>query len=135
MAGLPKENNEVATTSATTARRVDMTDDSRTPGDAAPYHIPERYLIGKVKAPARFVPDGRFLYRSRLVGSEQPFDLPVLEPDVLGARHLGQARHGHDLAADRDDEPRACGQPHLAHRHRVVGRRAELRRVGGKRVL
>jgi hypothetical protein len=29
-----------------------------------------------------------------------------------------QARHGHDLAADRDDEAGAGRQPHLAHRHR-----------------
>src|SRR4051812_30517293 len=36
-----------------------------------------------------------------VVNSEQPFDLAVLEADVLRAGNLGEARHGHDLAADR----------------------------------
>src|SRR5437879_1623551 len=36
---------------------------------------------------------------------EQPFDLAaVVEADGIGRRHLGQAGHGHDLAADHYQE-------------------------------
>ena len=37
--------------------------------------------------------------------SEQSFDLAILaQMDRLGGGHPRQARHGHDVAADRDDE-------------------------------
>src|SRR5688572_17793403 len=36
---------------------------------------------------------------------EQPDDFAVVgEIDPLGRRHLGQSRHGHDIAADHHDE-------------------------------
>src|SRR5687768_12815881 len=43
---------------------------------------------------------------SMLVESlEEAFDLALLvEPDEVGRRSLGQARHAHDVTADRDDE-------------------------------
>src|SRR3989442_1107240 len=43
--------------------------------------------------------------RKRLLNSKQT-DNPSIGPDVDGVRrrHLGQARHGHDLTADRHDE-------------------------------
>ena len=42
---------------------------------------------------------------------EQAHDLAVgADVDGVGRRHLGQARHGHDLAADRDDELGAGGR-------------------------
>ncbi len=56
---------------------------------------------------------------------EQAFDLALLvEEDLLRGRRLGQAGHGHDLAADDDDEAGAGRQPDLADRHGVAGRRA-----------
>ena len=48
---------------------------------------------------------------------EQPDDLAVgADVDRIGRRHLRQARHGHDLTADRHDELGAGGEPHFAHR-------------------
>src|SRR5262245_55948575 len=67
---------------------------------------------------------------------EQSLDLPLLvEADVVRARHLGQARHGHDLAGDDDQELRARRQPHLADRDHVVGRRILEIGVGRERIL
>jgi hypothetical protein len=43
---------------------------------------------------------------------------------------LGRPGHGHDLAADDDDEARAGRQPHLAHRH---GMARSARRAGSDR--
>jgi len=37
----------------------------------------------------------------------------------LTAEAPGQARHGHDVAADHDDELGAGGEAHLAHVHHV----------------
>ncbi len=51
--------------------------------------------------------------------SEQPLHLSMrVKPDPQGGGFARQARHGHDLAADRDDKARASGKPHLAHRDR-----------------
>src|SRR5262245_14267501 len=67
--------------------------------------------------------------------SEQPDDLPVDQVDLHRRRHLGQARHGHDVAADHHDELGACRETHFAYVDDVVrGRRAQLR-VGRERVL
>src|SRR6266849_8657382 len=56
---------------------------------------------------------------------EQPHDASVgADVDRVGRRHLGQAVHGHDVTADRDNELRAGRQPDLAHRHDVIAGRA-----------
>src|SRR5450759_46133 len=52
---------------------------------------------------------------------EQPDDLPIgADVDRVGRRHFRQARHGHDLAADRHHELGAGRQPHLAHVDDVI---------------
>ena len=48
---------------------------------------------------------------------------------------LGQAGHGHDRAADDDDEARACRQAHFAHVEREIFRRAEQAGVVAERIL
>src|SRR5690606_41060546 len=56
---------------------------------------------------------------------EEADDVAVLvEADLVGGGHLGQSRHGHDLAGDDDDELGAGSEPHLAHRDNVAARRA-----------
>ena len=64
-----------------------------------------------------------------------PTTLPSIRSILFGRRHLRQAGHGHDVAADHDDELGAGGEPHLAHVDHVVRRRAAQPRVGGERVL
>src|SRR5204862_7309427 len=50
------------------------------------------------------------------VGLEQPRDAPVrADVDAVRGGHLRQPWHGHDVAADHDDEFRARGEPHLAN--------------------
>src|SRR6185437_3790405 len=67
---------------------------------------------------------------------KQPYDLATrVDVDRVGCRHLRQARHGHDVAADHDDELGTGGQADFADVHYVVrGRTAKLR-VGGEGVL
>ncbi len=50
-------------------------------------------------------------------------------------RHFRQARHGHDLTADRHDEFRAGREPHFANRNVEAGGRALGVRIGRERVL
>jgi hypothetical protein len=59
----------------------------------------------------------------------------VIEIDIGRRRHLGQARHGHDLAAHQDDELRAGGKPDFADIDLMVGRRAAQICVGRERIL
>src|SRR5688572_20424136 len=55
--------------------------------------------------------------------------------DLVRGRHLGQARHGHDLTADGDKELGTRRQPYLADRHDVVGRRTLEVGIGREAVL
>ena len=72
----------------------------------------------------------------RLEPQNRPDDLALgADVDRVGRRHLRQARHGHDLTADRHDELGAGREPHLAHRNREAGRRALGVRVGRERIL
>src|SRR6266702_3820045 len=48
-------------------------------------------------------------------GSEQPDDLPADQVDLDRRGHLGEPRHGQDVAADHHHELGARGEPHLAH--------------------
>jgi hypothetical protein len=62
-----------------------------------------------VASPERPTRDGHlmmgFAGTTVLYGSEQPDDLSVrTDIDAVGGRDLGQARHGHDLTADRHHE-------------------------------
>ena len=44
--------------------------------------------------------------------SEQPFDQPlIVQPDRFRGGNARQAGHGHDLPADRHDEPGTGGKP------------------------
>ena len=63
--------------------------------------------------------------------SEQPDD-PAFVGDVdgVGARHLRQSRHGHDISADQHDEFRARRQSHFANRQHMVVRCAAQLRIG-----
>ena len=63
--------------------------------------------------------------------------LPSITPTSMASarRHPGQARHGHDLSADRHHELGTGGEPHLAHRDDVVRRRALGIGVGREAVL
>src|SRR4051812_27280679 len=63
---------------------------------------------------------------------EQTYDLAVDEVDLVRRRHLGQARHGHDVAADHHYELGARRQAHFAHVYHVVRRRAPQRSIGRK---
>src|SRR6185312_13748836 len=74
-------------------------------------------------APAHTVPAGA---TRRL---KQPDDLAArVDIDRVGGRHLRQARHGHDVPADHDDELGTCSQAHFPDVHHVVrGRAAQLR--------
>src|SRR3546814_3059511 len=57
--------------------------------------------------------------------SEQALDeAVVVELDAVRRGHARQARHGHDLAADRHHEAGTGRQAHLADRHLVSFRRA-----------
>ena len=68
--------------------------------------------------------------------SEQPGDPPLaVDRNVVGGGDLGEAGHGHDVAADRDHELGAGGEPHLADGYHVVGGCALERGVGGEAVL
>jgi Na+/H+ antiporter NhaD/arsenite permease-like protein len=67
---------------------------------------------------------GRALSEPGPSSLEQAHHLAVDEIDLGGGRHLGQARHGHDVAADHHHELRARRQPHLADIDHVIGRRA-----------
>src|SRR5258706_4685413 len=67
---------------------------------------------------------------------EQPNNLPVvIKVDRASRRHLREARHGHDVAADHHDELRPGSEPHFANVHDVPGRRAAQQRVGRERAL
>src|SRR5215831_6212077 len=70
------------------------------------------------------------------IASEQSHDLAI-RPDVdrIRGRHFGQARHGHDLAADRHHEFGARRKPDLAHIDDVIGRRALGVGIGREAVL
>ena len=47
--------------------------------------------------------------------SEQTDDLPlIVDIDLLGGRDFRQSGHGHDVAADHDDELGAGREPDLA---------------------
>jgi toxin FitB len=62
--------------------------------------------------------------------SEQPLDLAILpQMDRLCGRDARQARHRHDVAADRHHEAGAGGQTDLAHRQDEAFGRAHHRRV------
>ena len=61
---------------------------------------------------------------------EQPGDPPVAgHVYARGGRHLGQARHGHDVAAHDHDELRTRGQPDFTDVQHMSGRRAEQFRI------
>src|SRR5262245_38654866 len=62
--------------------------------------------------------------------SEQADDLAVLDVDGVRGGDFWQARHGHDLTADRHHELGARREPHLAHRDAEAGGRALRIRVG-----
>ena len=57
-----------------------------------------------------------------LIGSEQASDLAVgVHVDAHGGGLLGQARHGHDIAADDHHETGTGSQTHFAHLHGEAG--------------
>ena len=74
--------------------------------------------------------------RASEAGSEQSLDITlVVQENPLRRRRFRQARHGHDLAGDGDDEAGARRKPHLAHGDDVAFRRAAQVRVGGEGIL
>ena len=58
-----------------------------------------------------------------------------IEVNLLSGGGAGQAGHGHDVAADGDDEPGTGGEAHFADSKIVAERSALLRGIGGKAVL
>jgi len=63
------------------------------------------------------------------------YNFPVDQVDLDRRRHLGQPRHGHDVAADHDDEFRARSEAHLAHVYDVIRRRGAQLRISRERIL
>src|SRR5262249_54444695 len=55
--------------------------------------------------------------------------------DIVGRRHPGEARHGHDVPADHHHELGAGGEPHLADRDGKAPRGALGVGIGGEAVL
>src|ERR1700704_2141835 len=69
-------------------------------------------------------------------GLEQADDLTLsIDVDCVGGRHLRQARHRHDLTADRHHEFGTSGQANLTDGDREPRRRALGIRIGRERVL
>src|SRR5207247_945693 len=66
---------------------------------------------------------------------EQAHNLAVDQVDLVRRRHLGQTRHGHDVAADHHHELGAGGESYLADVDRVSGGRGAQLRIGRERVL
>ena len=66
-------------------------------------------------------------HTSDSIDLEQPLDQALgVDPDAVGGGHARQAGHGHDVAADRDHELGAVGEPDLTHRHHVVRGRVRV---------
>jgi hypothetical protein len=86
-----------------------------------PQAISAKSKIGGVRENA--LPRAREKRRRRLFAHqlEQPNHLAgLVDIDGVGRRHLRQARHGHDVAADHDNELGAGGEPDFADVHDVI---------------
>ena len=67
---------------------------------------------------------------------EQADDLALfIDRDGIRRRHPGQARHGHDVAADHNQELGPGRDPDFADRHREIGRRTLEAGVSREAVL
>src|SRR5690242_907535 len=72
----------------------------------------------------------------RATTSEKPHRLPILiNIDRFRSRHLGQARHGHDVPGEHDHEAGAGGDRDITQGDVKILRPADQAGIGGKRVL